>query len=277
MKTSKSNNGWNRPKDGGNGKSRKRGSSVAPSVCAICVGVLVLLFVAVWYVVRNDPARTSRDLQHHDKTIKETAPKSTKRGASVVKLASTSPNAQQPIQTAESASAEPVVEQAQTDTNTTDKTTKQKRKVVFTNPMDQLLAMVAPKEAGDAVPPVPISDDMEFTPEQEKQMFERLVAQDDDSEEVLERKELVQALRNEYVELKKERGWKFVDYIKALEAKAKLDNELLTESWKIHETVFNDPHISDEKYYETLKTINRVLGDRGIKPISMEDADEEQR
>lgn len=153
-----------------------------------------------------------------------------------------------------------------TETNSTDEATQKKRKRVFTNPMDQLMAMVMPKEPGDSVPPVPISDNAEFTPEQEKQMFEQLTADEDDSDAVLERKELVQAMRNEYVELKK-RGWKFVDYIKALEAKAKLDNEVLTESWKIHETIFNDPEISDAKYTETLEKINKVLGDRGIKPI----------
>lgn len=147
------------------------------------------------------------------------------------------------------------------------------RKVAFTNPMDQLLSMVAPKEPGDSVPPVPIGDDEEFTPEQEKQMFERLVALDDDSDAVLERKELVQAMRNEYVELKRTRGWRFVNYIKALEAKANLDSDVLAESWKIHETVFNDPDISDEKYEETLRKINKVLEGRGIRPITPPEED----
>jgi hypothetical protein len=162
-------------------------------------------------------------------------------------------------------------------TNAVEEVKKPKKKVVFTNPMDQLMAMVMPREPGDAVPPVPISDDMEFTPEQEKQMFERLTAEDDDSEAILERKELVQAMRNEYAELKTKHGWKFVDYIKALEAKARLDNEVLTESVTIHETIFNDPNISDEQYLKTLGKINKVLAERGIKEISVPTEEENEQ
>ena len=152
------------------------------------------------------------------------------------------------------------------ETNNIAEIPKPKRR--FTNPMDQLLAMVAPREVGDPVPPVPINDGIEFTPEQEDQMFELLAVEDGDSEEAIAKKELVQAMRDEYADLKKNRGWKFVDYVKALEAKAQLDSEVLTESAKIHDTVFNDPDISDEKYLETLEKINRVLGGRGIKPIA---------
>lgn len=136
----------------------------------------------------------------------------------------------------------------------------------FKNPMDQLLAMVTPRNAGDAVPPVPVTDDMEFSADDERKILERLTADDRDSEAVLERKELVQALRDEYFELKK-RGWTFVEYIKALEAKANLDCEVLEESQRIHETIFNDASISDEAYAKTLAEINKMLAERGIKPI----------
>lgn len=154
-------------------------------------------------------------------------------------------------------------------TNADEKAERPKRKIVFSNPMDQLMAMVMPMEPGQAVPPVPISDDMEFTPEQEQQMLERLTASEEDSEAVLERKELVQAMRDEYTELRTKHGWRFVDYIKALEAKARIDNEVLSESAAIHETVFNDPNVSDEEYMETLEKINKVLSERGIKGISI--------
>lgn len=154
-------------------------------------------------------------------------------------------------------------------TNADEKAERPKRKIVFSNPMDQLMAMVMPMEPGQAVPPVPISDDMEFTPEQEQQMLERLTASEEDSEAVLERKELVQAMRDEYTELRTKHGWRFVDYIKALEAKARIDNEVLSESVAIHETVFNDPNVSDEEYMETLEKINKVLSERGIKGISI--------
>ncbi len=155
---------------------------------------------------------------------------------------------------------------AEANTNNVAENTKPTRR--FANPMDQLLAMVAPREVGDPVPPVPVNEGVEFTPEQESQMFEQLSVEDGDTEEAIAHKEIVQAMRDEYAELKKKRGWTFVDYIKALEAKFQLDNEVLVESAKIHDTAFNDPDISDEKYLEILEKVNKVLGERGIKPIT---------
>lgn len=142
----------------------------------------------------------------------------------------------------------------------------EKEKRLFKNAMDQLLAMVAPKNVGDSVPPLPITDDMEFSEEDEKKILERLTADEDDSDKVLDRKEIVQAMRDEYQELKK-RGWTFIDYVKALEAKANLDTEVLEESHMLHDTVFDDPEISDEQYLETLEKINKILAERGIEPI----------
>lgn len=138
---------------------------------------------------------------------------------------------------------------------------------LFKNPMDQLLSMVLPKKPGASVPPLPNIDSITFTPEEEDQLLERLAASDDDSDERLERKEFVQALRDEYHELKKSHGWSFVDYVKALEAKVNLDAEVLSESIKINETVFNDASISDEEYSKTLTKINAILTSRGIEPI----------
>ena len=138
---------------------------------------------------------------------------------------------------------------------------------LFKNPMDQLLSMVLPKKPGASVPPLPNIDSITFTPEEEDQLLERLAASDDDSDERLERKEFVQALRDEYHELKKSHGWSFVDYVKALEAKVNLDAEVLSESIKINETVFNDASISDAEYSKTLTKINAILTSRGIEPI----------
>lgn len=158
-------------------------------------------------------------------------------------------------------------------TNGVAKTVKKDTRL-FKNQMDQLMAMVMPKRAGEAVPPVPIDDDMKFSEEDEKKILERLTADENDTDEQLERKEIVQAMRDEYFDLKK-RGWTFVDYIKALQAKADLDNEVLLESLKIHETVFNDRSISDEEYKNTLEKINKVLSDRGIAPIDPSKDEEE--
>lgn len=168
-----------------------------------------------------------------------------------------------------------VTDNEQDVTNTVlEVTEKENDTRLFKNSMDQLLAMVAPQNVGDSVPPLPIVDNMEFSPEDERKILERLTADDKDSDAILERKELVQSMRDEYQELKK-RGWSFIDYVKALEAKAKLDTEIKEESLKIHETVFNDSEISDEEYLKTLEKINKVLKERGIAPINLPENDEE--
>ena len=151
--------------------------------------------------------------------------------------------------------------------SSSEKSGKEDRRL-FKNPMDQLLSMVLPRKPGASVPPLPDIGSITFTPEEEDHLLERLAANDDDSDEKLERKELVQALRDEYHELKKSRGWSFVDYVKALEAKVNLDAEVLSESIKINETVFNDSSISDEEYTKTLIKLNAILTARGIDPIA---------
>lgn len=170
---------------------------------------------------------------------------------------------------------------ATNNVSSSEKSDKEDRRL-FKNPMDQLLSMVLPRKPGASVPPLPDIGSITFTPEEEDHLLERLAANDDDSDEKLERKELVQALRDEYHELKKSRGWSFVDYVKALEAKVNLDAEVLSESIKINETVFNDASVSDEEYSKTLIKLNAILTARGIEPIgkpedeSSDDSDEQQ-
>jgi hypothetical protein len=264
-----------------NNKSGRCGSSAATSKFVkwgIILSVLTVVAVAAiccWPTAKEKNVESSAKVPAGKNEVASSHGKAseTKVKADVKKVVANSHKAESAAVQAE--------KQAQVDaeksasTNNQEEISKPKRKVVFTNPMDQLMAMVMPRQPGDAVPPVPVSDDMEFTPEQEKQMFEQLTANDDDSDEVLERKELVQAMRNEYAELKTKHGWKFVDYIKALEAKARLDNEILSESVTIHETVFNDPNISDEDYLKTLEKINKVLAERGIKGIDVPTNDDE--
>lgn len=166
--------------------------------------------------------------------------------------------------------------------SSSEKSGKEDRRL-FKNPMDQLLSMVLPKKPGASIPPLPNIDSITFTPEEEDQLLERLAASDDDSDERLERKEFVQALRDEYHELKKSHDWSFVDYVKALEAKVNLDAEVLSESIKINETVFNDASISDEEYSKTLIKLNAILTARGIEPIgkpgeeTSSESDEQQK
>lgn len=140
------------------------------------------------------------------------------------------------------------------------------KKHLFNNMMDQLLAMAMPKNPGEPMPPLPIADGQKFPPELEDKMLERLAVSDDDTEHTLNAKERVQAMRDEYFELKK-RGWTFVDYLKAYQAKVALDAEVKHESLKMNEEAFLSKDLSDEDYKAYLDKINTVLSNRGIPPI----------
>ena len=256
-------------------KTQKK-NKVSPAIILACLATVFIGVVYFCFIASNDKVTSSNIKTRSDKKASVVKPKKSSQPPTVVKSAKQvcvtdkkDDSVHKPTMSSVTTNEEVVAE-----TSGEASSTNTKRKVIFKNPMDQLMAMVMPNEPGEAVPPVPILEGAQFTPEQENQMFEQLTADEDDSEQVLKRKELVQAMRNEYVELKK-RGWTFVDYIKALEAKAKLDNEVLTESWKIHETIFNDPKISDENYLETLNKINGILTERGIKPINPSSDDEE--
>lgn len=263
---------------GWNGSDLRGKTPVQPKVAAkkpspwrgLLAGAIVVVLAAggAYFLLSKPAGKVSGGESDDNRLIKEQRPVKVKKPSTPTDSAASKVSAKTQPKAGEQyaeVAAEPT-ETAVTNAEASAQDKKPKDDRLFKNAMDQLLAMVAPKNVGDGVPPLPIVDDMKFSEEDEKKILERLTADDKDSDTVLERKELVQSMRDEYQELKK-KGWTFVDYIKALEAKAKLDTEVLEESHKIHETVFNDPDISDAKYHETLEKINKVLSDRGIKPI----------
>ena len=274
--------GWNRPSAESKVTVEKKPSPVRGIVAG---GIVVLLTAAAFFVFMrgSEPPAVAED-EGGSRAIKEATPSAAKQpgladahgGTAGVGQGEKTVSAQQQEGTT-SVQQQEVAVATNADIAAAGKETPKDNRT-FKNAMDQLLSMVMPHEVGGDVPPLPISDDMVFSEEDEKAILERLTADEKDSDAVLERKELVQAMRDEYLDLKK-RGWKFIDYLKALEAKHRLDTEVRDESYKLHETVFNDPQISDEKYLETLGKINEVLTQRGIKPIKppSDEADEEAK
>lgn len=245
--------------------------------CLIAGAIVVFLAAGGAYFLLCKPAaQVSDDDLTAKRQIKEQRPAQVKKPSTPTDSAASKVSPKTSAKTGERQAevATEATDVAVTNADSTAEDKKPKDTRVFKNAMDQLLSMVAPREAGDSIPPVPIDDNMVFSEEDEKKILERLTAGENDSDALLERKELVQSMRDEYQEMKK-RGWTFVDYIKALEAKAKLDTEVLQESQKIHDTIFDDPAITDKEYQETLEKINKVLGDRGIKPIKPPSDEEE--
>lgn len=260
-----SNSGWNRSST--TRPPAKKKPSAARGIAAGLV-VVVLALAGAWYFLGGDTTPTATKDKKSNR-IKEVKPVKVEREASreksveVAKVESAKTETMDKAQTAAAA--------ATNASEVTEASKKPKDNRLFKNPMDQLLLMVMPKQPGGTVPPLPDISSITFTPEEEDRLLERLAESEDDTDETLDRKELVQSLRDEYHELKKERKWSFVDYVKALEAKVNLDAEVLGESLKLHDTVFNDKSITDAEYAATLEKINKVLADRGIPPIGQQD------
>ena len=232
------------------------------------VAVVVLALVAAFFLVSRHEEGVGEQQPGKKGRISSAKPALAKPATAVARPAVQRKKADSARQDADGVRASGVADEsaATNIVSSSEKSGKEDRRL-FKNPMDQLLSMVLPRKPGASVPPLPDIGSITFTPEEEDHLLERLAANDDDSDEKLERKELVQALRDEYHELKKSRGWSFVDYVKALEAKVNLDAEVLSESIKINETVFNDASVSDEEYSKTLIKLNAILTARGIEPI----------
>lgn len=275
MSTSK---GWNRPTEQTSKPTNQRHTSRAVGILAL-LGISLAGLVA-WIACSSDSTR-ERKTDHPSESSSRPWQANNKEKCSISDISSGKPQKlsveRQPAQSVRSQSVETQPEQV--TSNAATKVDKPKDKRPFKNMMDQLLSMLTPPAPGVGVPPLPISDDMKFSEDQEKKMLEQLVAEDEDSDETLRRKELVQAMRDEYFALKKEHGWTFVQYLRALQAKISLDAEVMHESLKINQTVFGDPDISDAEYKDTLDKINKVLSDRGmptLKPtLSGHDEDED--
>lgn len=267
---------------GWNGSGQKGATPVQPKVTAkkpspwrgLLAGAIVVALAAAgaYFLLCKPAAQVSDDDLAAKRQIKEQRPAQVKKpsvptdSVSSKVSAKTQPRAGEQNAKVATETAETAVTNA--EASAADKKPKDNR--LFKNPMDQLLLMVMPQQPGGTVPPLPNIDSLTFTPEEEDRMLERLAVAEDDTDETLDRKELVQSLRDEYHELKKARNWSFVDYVKALDAKVRLDADVLSESIKLHDTVFNDKSITDAEYAEALEKINKVLADRGIPPIGQQ-------
>lgn len=230
--------------------------------------IVVIVGALVFWLFTSTDSMEEVEVEKSNKGIHEVAPADTHKDSKATADTAT----KQTLPTAKSGARQnatkggeivKVSEDAQEDAST-NRPPVQKR--LFPNMMDQLLAMAMPKNPGEPMPPLPIADGQKFPPELEEKMLERLAVADDDTEHTLDAKERVQAMRDEYFELKK-RGWSFVDYLKACQAKVALDAEVKHESLRMNEEAFLSKGLSDADYRAFLDKINTVLNERGIPPI----------
>lgn len=141
---------------------------------------------------------------------------------------------------------------------------------------EQLLMMATPAARGDSIPPLPITYEMDEALEAEaEKMLERIVkVEEHDTIASLEIKEQLLALREEWVAAK-EKGMRFVDFLRQREGYAKNDAEHYADAINLEREYYNDKTLNDADYLEARKKIDNLLNIEGFKPLPPLEEEEE--
>lgn len=151
-----------------------------------------------------------------------------------------------------------------------------KQKAAFKTSAEELIALATPSSPGAYVPPLPEITDESIADDLNKALQNRLSADEGDSDELLERKQIVELAKDEFAELEKKGGFTFSEYLKSLRHQANLDYEFLAEAHKLGMEIYHDQNISDETYIQYRDQINSALRARGLPEIDRDD-DQDQK
>lgn len=138
---------------------------------------------------------------------------------------------------------------------------------VFTNGVEQLIALATPSTPGGRVPPLPMITDEGLAKELKKAMGHVIKAEEGDSETTLEKKIFVAQAKEEFLELREKEGYSISEYVNALRDQANSDADFLAEAHKISNELYHDETVSDEDYVKYRDQINEKLAERGLPAI----------
>lgn len=139
---------------------------------------------------------------------------------------------------------------------------------------EQLLALSTPGEKGEAIPPLPISEDdaAELEKEADKMLSELPKVEEHDTEVSLEIKNNLIAIKEEFLAAR-EQGMSFYDFIRKRQERAQDDAAHLQDAVKLNEETYTDETVSDKDYEATRKKIDKLLkleGYKGLPPLTEE-------
>ena len=139
---------------------------------------------------------------------------------------------------------------------------------------EQLLALSTPGEKGEAIPPLPISEDdvSELEQEADKMLSELPKVEEYDTEVSLEIKNNLIELKEEFLAAR-EQGMSFYDFIRKRQERAHDDAAHLQDAVKLNEEIYTDETVSDKDYEATRKKIDKLLkleGYKGLPPLTEE-------
>ncbi len=149
------------------------------------------------------------------------------------------------------------------------------RRSPFKSQMEQLISMAVPATQGGVVPPLPVLSEEESEKVENataeiadimKGFANELKAEETDSDATLERKEVVSVGKEEFGRLIKE-GYTLRQYVEALRKRYNDDAVFLSEAQKIMGETLDDPTVSDEDCQAMKTKIDKLLEERGMKPL----------
>jgi len=149
-----------------------------------------------------------------------------------------------------------------------------KKRYPFTNGVEQLIALATPPYPGAKVAPLPPITDEAVAKSLKEAMEHTIVAEEGDSEAVLDKKIVVASAKMEFEELREKEGYGFTEYVNALRDKANADAEFLAEANKVADELYHDAGISDEDYVQYREELNKKLRERGLPEIEKEENEE---
>lgn len=149
-----------------------------------------------------------------------------------------------------------------------------KKKYPFTNGVEQLIALATPPFPGAKVPPLPPITDEAVAKSLKEAMEHTIVAEEGDSEAVLDKKIVVASAKMEFEELREKEGYGFTEYVNALRDKANADAAFMAEVHKVADELYHDAGISDEDYVHYREELNQKLRERGLPEIEKEEGEE---
>lgn len=139
---------------------------------------------------------------------------------------------------------------------------------------EQLLVMVSPLKKGDFVPPPPIGEPDPALEKEAEAMLEKVgVVEEWDTEQSVEIKERLEALKDEWYAAK-QAGLSFHDFLTKRLNAANFDTTTLEEARQFDRENYADEKMSDADYDKAHEKVNKLLEMQGFEKIRRPDAEE---
>ena len=232
----------------------------------IVIGLIAAIGLGVtWFIMRDKPVSTPVEHEERTKRMPDVTPPVIKRTPEKAKEDGAELKVPKPsgkrIEQRDAVPAPLPLEELEA------KLKEPPPKATFTNGAEQLIALATPSSPGARVPPLPDLTDEGVATELAAAMKLPVVAEEGDSEEVVNKKLVVLDAKDEFAKLNASEGMTFVEFLNAVRDKSNEDADFLKEAHKLNDELYHDAEVSDEDYQNYQAQINEKLRERGLPEI----------